>query len=329
MIIDIFNEIPWQAFQNLEFIKKLPLNEQKEKYDKYISELSLAKDFELQYQVKGPRSGNNLPACSAGMDVIFCIDYSGSMGSAIDAIKTDVTNIVNTIIAESGDDYRLGLVLFDAYRSTQTPQPGYTDYSTKIAYTSLPTSQKIITPYTTPGPNSGYGTNPPATPPYFDVYQALTTVEMMSTKNQASFDTILQKLNTTDFPIGGGAISQAPEPGDLAIEEIINNDFAGAFRSNVAKLIITISDNYPGGNAEDYDADVISRLQTLVTTSTSQQIQHLVMLKMDLNQNLNPKIMAPNTGYRILSDNTNGEFVNDFAPANIITTIENICVENA
>ena len=329
MIIDIFNEIPWQAFQNLEFIKKLPLNEQKEKYDKYISELSLAKDFELQYQVKGPRSGNTPPACSTGMDVVFCIDFTGSMGAAIDAIKTDVTNIVNTIIAESGDDYRLGLVLFDAYRSIQLPQPGFTNYYLKSAYTGLLASQKIITPYTTPGPNSGYNVNNPLPPPAYDVYQALTAVEMMSTKNQASFDAILQKLNTTDFPIGGGAISNAPEPGDLAIEEIINNDFAGAFRSGVAKLIITITDNYPGGNAEDYDADVISRLQTLVTTSTSQQIQHLVMLELDPAQNLNPDPMAPNTGYRILSDNTNGEFVNSFTPTNIITAIENICVENA
>ena len=329
MIIDIFNEIPWQAFQNLEYIKKLPLNEQKEKYDKYISEVELARDYYYQYQVKGPKLGNTPPACSLGMDVIFCIDFTGSMGGAINDIKTDIATIVQTIRDESNEDYRLGLVIFDAYRSTQLPQPGYTDYSTKIAYTSLPASQKIITPYTQPGPNSGYGINPPAVPPTFQVYQALTALEMMSTNNEASFDTILQKLNTTDFPLGGGAISNAPEPGDLAIEEIINNDFAGAFRSDVAKLIITITDNYPGGNAEDYDADVISRLQTLVTTSTSQQIQHLVMLKMDPLQNLNPPSMAPNTGYRILSDNTNGEFVNSFTPTNIITAIQDLCIINA
>ena len=330
MIIDIFNEIPWQAFQNLDFIKKLPLNEQKKKYDEYISELSLAKDYQLNYQVKGPYplTASNGVSCALGMDVIFCIDYTGSMGGAIDAIKTDVTNIVNTIITESNTDYRLGLVIFDAYRSTQGPV-GYTDYSTKTAYTSLPASQKIITPYTTPGPNSGYGINPPAVPPSFQVYQALTTLEMMSTNNEATFKTQLDLLNTTDLPLGGGAISNAPEPGDLAIEEIIDNDFAGAFRSNVAKLIITITDNYPGGNAEDYDADVISRLQTLVTTSVTNDIQHLVMLDLDPAQTLNPDPMTPNTGYRILSDNTNGEFVNSFTPTNIITAIENLCDNNA
>ena len=147
MIIDIFNEIPWQAFQNLDFIKKLPLNEQKKKYDEYISELSLAKDYQLNYQVKGPYplTASNGVSCALGMDVIFCIDYTGSMGGAIDAIKTDVTNIVNTIITESNTDYRLGLVIFDAYRSTQGPV-GYTDYSTKTAYTSLPASQKNYNP---------------------------------------------------------------------------------------------------------------------------------------------------------------------------------------
>ena len=152
---------------------------------------------------------------------------------------------------------------------------------------------------------------------------------MMSTNNEATFKTQLDLLNTTDLPLGGGAISNAPEPGDLAIEEIIDNDFAGAFRSNVAKLIITITDNYPGGNAEDYDADVISRLQTLVTTSVTNDIQHLVMLDLDPAQTLNPDPMTPNTGYRILSDNTNGEFVNSFTPTNIITAIENLCDNNA
>ena len=318
MIIDIFNEIPWQAFQNLEFIKKLPLNEQKEKYDKYISELSLAKDFELQYQVKGPRSGNTPPACSTGMDVVFCIDFTGSMGAAIDAIKTDVTNIVNTIITESGDDYRLGLVLFDAYRQGQS-----ITYAGSTSYSNLPASQKEITTVSLSGPNSGT----PNTP----VFQVLTALEMMSANNQAPFNTVLQQLNTPapgGMPTGGGALAAGPEPGDLAIEEIIDNDFAGAFRNDVAKLIITITDNYPGGFKEDYDADVISRLQTLVTTSTSQKIQHLVMLKL-ATQTLNPTPMAANTGYRILSDNTDGEFVNDFDPANIITAIENLCDNNA
>ena len=321
MIIDIFNEIPWQAFQNLEFIKKLPLNEQKEKYDEYISELSLAKDYQLNYQVKGPYplTASNGIACALGMDVIFVIDFTGSMGTEIDALKTDIASIVTTIETESNNDYRLGLVIFDAYQAGNNVR-----YASSTTYINLPASQKIITPDVAAGPGSG--------DPGKMVYQALTALEMMSPNNQSTFDTVLQQLNTSSpsgIPLGGGAIIDGPEPGDLAIEEIIDNDFAGAFRSNVAKLIITISDQYPGGFKEDYDADVIRRLQTLVTTSVANDIQHLAMIDLSSTQTLNPDPMAPNTGYRILTDNTNGEFVNSMDPASIITAIEDICVENA
>lgn len=321
MIIDIFNEIPWQAFQNLEYIKKLSLNEQKEKYDKYISEVELARDYYYQYQVKGnpPLTTPTLPACSAGMDVIFVIDFTGSMGTEIDALKTDIASIVTTISTESNNDYRLGLVIFDAYQAGNPVR-----YASSTTYINLPASQKIITPEVAAGPGSG--------DPGKMVYQALTALEMMSPNNQSTFNTVLQQLNTpspSGIPIGGGAIIDGPEPGDLAIEEIIDNNFAGAFRSNVAKLIITISDQYPGGFKEDYDRDVITRLQTLVTTSLANGIQHLAMIDLSSTQTLNPDPMAPNTGYRILTDNTNGEFVNSMDPASIITAIENICVENA
>lgn len=321
MIIDIFNEIPWQAFQNLEFIKKLPLNEQKKKYDEYISELSLAKDYQLNYQVKGPYplTASNGIACALGMDVIFVIDFTGSMGGEIDDLKTDIASIVTTISTESNNDYRLGLVIFDAYQAGNPVR-----YASSTTYINLPASQKIITPEVAAGPGSG--------DPGKMVYQALTALEMMSPNNQSTFDTVLQQLNTSSpsgIPLGGGAIFDGPEPGDLAIEEIINNDFAGAFRSNVAKLIITISDQYPGGFKEDYDADVITRLQTLVTTSLANGIQHLAMIDLSSSQPYNPDPMAPNTGYRILTDNTNGEFVNSMDPTSIITTIQNICVENA
>ena len=321
MLIDIFNEIPWQSFQQLEAIKNLPLNEQKEKYGYYLSEIELARDYYYQYQVKGnpPLTTPTPPACSAGMDVIFVIDFTGSMGSEIDDLKTDIASIVTTIETESNNDYRLGLVIFDAYQAGNNVR-----YASSTTYINLPASQKIITPDVAAGPGSG--------DPGKMVYQALTALEMMSLNNQSTFNTVLQQLNTSSpsgIPLGGGAIIDGPEPGDLAIEEIIDNDFAGAFRSNVAKLIITISDNYPGGFKEDYDTDVITRLQTLVTTSVANDIQHLAMIDLSSTQTLNPDPMAPNTGYRILTDNTNGEFVNSFTPTNIITAIQNICTENA
>ena len=359
MIIDVYNEIPWQDFQNLDFVKSLPLNEQKQKYEKYISELSLAKDFYLNYQEKGPypltASSYFLPSCTSGMDVVFCLDYTFSMGPAITAIKNSISTIVDTIKTESDNNYRLGLVLFDAYRfnpaGTDPGAPQAINYArsplvpiftagttpdityngalsgaTPNTWNDLPAAQKVVT---------ARSNNPVI--PNTGVYQVLTAMEVMSQANEIPFKAQLDILNTSDFPMGGGAIANGPEPGDLAIEQIIDNNFAGTFRNDVAKVIITITDNYPGGYTENYSQvalnpnPVIDRLEALKTTSINEKIQHLVMLEFTLNTPpaLDPIPMAPNTGYRILSDNTDGEFVASFTPAAIQKAIEDLCIINA
>ena len=53
--MDIFNELSWPQFQQLNEVRNLPLNEQVNKYNRYIWELSLARDYYLQYQPKGPK----------------------------------------------------------------------------------------------------------------------------------------------------------------------------------------------------------------------------------------------------------------------------------
>ena len=306
MIIDIFNEIPWQAFQNLEYIKKLSLNEQKEKYDKYISEVELARDYYYQYQVKGaPNNTNQFVSCTQGMDVVFIIDYTSSMRTAINNVKSNVTDIVdNTIIPESGGDYRLGLVIFDEYAGTYT-SPNQINYGTSPEYTNLLATQKII--------NQGTGH-----------FQVLTAMEVMSNQNESSFKTQLNVLNTygpaplPDFPIGNG--DGLDEPGDLASEEIVDNDFAGSFRTNVAKLCIIITDNPPGGENDKYDQDVIDRLNQTATNASNDSIQFLVMSTL---------VIQPDKGYRILSDNTGGIYENSFTPTAIIQAIEDLCTNNA
>ncbi len=307
MLIDIFNEIPWQSFQQLEVMKNLPLNEQKEKYEYYLSEIELARDYYYQYQVKGAPNGNtsgDYASCSSGMDVVFIIDYTGSMGSAIDNIKTNVLSIVQTIIDESLGDYRLGLVIFDEYGGTYTA-PIQIRYGTSLEYTNLPASQKII--------NQGTGH-----------FQVLTTMEVMSNQNQSSFETQLGVLNTTNppdatnFPLGNG--DGDDEPGDLASEQIVDNDFAGSFRNNTAKLCIIITDNLPGGENDLYDQDTIDRLTQTATNASNDSIQFLVM---------STKPIAADTSYRILSDNTGGIYTNSFSPADIIQAIEDLCIDNS
>ena len=51
--MDIFNEILWPQFTQIEHIKRLPLHEQVETYNQYLYDLSVARMNWLQSQNKG------------------------------------------------------------------------------------------------------------------------------------------------------------------------------------------------------------------------------------------------------------------------------------
>ena len=51
--MDIFNEILWPQFTQIEHIKRLPLHEQVATYNQYLYDLSIARMNWLQYQNKG------------------------------------------------------------------------------------------------------------------------------------------------------------------------------------------------------------------------------------------------------------------------------------
>ena len=53
--MDIFNEILWPQFIQLNEVRSLPLNEQVKKYNQYIYELNEARHNWNAYQNKGPR----------------------------------------------------------------------------------------------------------------------------------------------------------------------------------------------------------------------------------------------------------------------------------
>lgn len=48
--MDIFNEILWPQFLNLEGIRNLPINEQVAEYNRYLSELTNRRNYYLQQQ---------------------------------------------------------------------------------------------------------------------------------------------------------------------------------------------------------------------------------------------------------------------------------------
>jgi len=54
-MFNIFEELSWPQFTKLEHIKKLPLNEQVNRFNMYIQDLSIARLNWIQDQQKGPR----------------------------------------------------------------------------------------------------------------------------------------------------------------------------------------------------------------------------------------------------------------------------------
>jgi hypothetical protein len=167
--------------------------------------------------------------CTDGMDVAFVLDYTGSMQTEIEDIKTNFATLVNTIDTASGaNNYRIAVTTVDEYENPYTSPT----YGSCADYTALPSGQII----------EASGINHTA---------VLTTWEVFSDNNGATATTQVQKLNGgvdgTCIDMGSGGAS-GPEPTDVAIEAIIGpTQFAGTFRSNVAKYVIVVTDQLPGG----------------------------------------------------------------------------------
>lgn len=236
-------------------------------------------------------------ACDNGMDVAFVIDYTGSMGSAINNIKTGVASIASTIVTESGGDYRLSLSIFDEYEKTLNPT-----YFSNVDYTSLPAAnKKIITTGTS-------------------VNQYLTMMEKFSALNSGTFSTQLAKLNGA-IPLGNG--NSFAEPGGLLMNEIVNNAFASPWRTGKTKIMIIITDATDGGDDDIATAVDDAYLSALATQANAAQIQCILIST------------YPSSNYQVhfIGNNTTGvTSINsdNFASiaSSINTLIENLCDSN-
>lgn len=283
----IVGELSWQQFKSLDSIRNLNENKQIEEYYKYLVALSDS----IRHQNKGELTlGEVVITCIDGMDVVFLVDYTGSMKDAINAIKAAIASIVDTIVTESGDNYRLGLVLFD-----ETTSETVSNYSTGSAYIALPAEQKYV--------NTGLNSR----------YQWITAMETLSTGNESTFTTQLNVLNATGFSIGSGV--GGPEPSDMGVDRIVNYDLVGSFRNDVTKLIIIITDNTPSGNDDVTNATDVAFIDQLVIDCSTRGIKVL--------------LMKPSAGslspLETLATGTGGLVSTSFTPSAIITSIENIC----
>lgn len=53
--MNIFEELSWSQFKELNHVRKLTLNEQVNKYNQYLYDLSIARQSWIAYQNKGPK----------------------------------------------------------------------------------------------------------------------------------------------------------------------------------------------------------------------------------------------------------------------------------
>ncbi|SDI23390.1 hypothetical protein SAMN05421846_105132 [Chryseobacterium taeanense] len=237
------------------------------------------------------------PPCDSGMDVVFIFDYTGSMGSQIEAAKTGASNIVSTIQEQSGENaYRLGIVLADEYGSGTV-----SNYHTAAAYTSLPPSRKFV--------NTGLNSK----------YQWITAMEVMTDNNESTFKTQLNKLNNYTGGLSLGSGSGAPEPTDMALSRVVEYNFAGTFRNNVAKYVIIITDITPGGNDDTANITDINEIIRLKNKCVEKSIK-VIVLGSGVNSQINDRYV-----WRELADGTGGSWNSSYNASAIETAIKNGC----
>lgn len=290
----IVGELSWQQFKSLDSIRNLNENRQIEEYYKYLVSLSDS----IRHQNKG-RLASTVITCADGMDVVFLVDYTSSMESAINAIKAAIASIVSTIVTESGNNYRLGLVLFDEYKPPFIGEVAY--YEGTATYLGLPAEQKYTNLYDVEGTA-------------LDRKQYITAMEVFSQNNESTFTTQLNLLGTDDFPLGYGG--DPPEPSDMGVDRVVNYDLAGSFRDNVSKLIILITDEPSSGDDDINNATDTAFANTLITDCNAKGIKVLLM----------KNNAASKEPLETLALGTGGLVSDSFTPSAIITSIENICI---
>ena len=220
----------------------------------------------------------------------------------VNAIKTGFATLVNTIDTSSGsNNYRIGVMTVSEKSSAnQTP-----NYATSNDYIALPAVQKEAVNGTAAGGNTMF----------------FTAWEMFNTNNGAAATTQVNLLNTGSppggVPIGSGA--SAPEPMDLAISRVMNSNFLGAFRNNVAKYIICITDDISSGDDDQFTSTDYAFIQQLTNQANAAGIKIFVLGEgVNKTYNNGGTTVRP---WRELATNTGGNWNQNEDPSTISAEI--------
>ena len=207
------------------------------------------------YSNSASSNAANTDICPEGMDVVFCVDYTGSMNGAIQGVKNGIAQIASQIATLSNNNYRLGLVTFDGSSGTTSQNYGSSPY-----YLGLPAAQRFT------------GTNPHGSGNLY-----ITCQEKMSLNNigdsTAGFTYNLNALSSANGS-NGMALGENIECGGQATYDITQG-FAGQWRADVLKLIIVITDDQSEESASYFTNTVIpacnnQNIQVFHNTSKAQ-----------------------------------------------------------
>lgn len=239
--------------------------------------------------------------CNKAMDVVFLLDYTGSMGNDMNTLKSNVALISSKVVTESGGDYRLAAVLIDQKSSA----PSYwTGNNTTVS--NLPSANKY---------NSG------------NIW--LSAFIPFASTNKSDFDTKISYINgpdnnATNMVLGTGI--GGPEPNDTAIDRVINNNLAGSFRSGVTRMVILITDNSPDGDGDDTfnGAEETTRMGTLSNNAVSNVCTISVLGSINNNTSADGTTTT-HAIYNGYANNTGGLTNFSANPSGIVGFIGDIC----
>lgn len=250
--------------------------------------------------------------CEEGMDVVFCIDYTGSMSGAINGVKAGISQIATEIASLSNNNYRLGLVTFDG---AQTTSSGH--YASSPYYQALPQSQRHV------GPNPhGSGGNLYIT---CQELMALNNIGDATTGFTKNLNALATGTNGSGNSATGMSLGEAIECGGQATYDI-SQGFAGQWRADVLKIIIVITDDQSEESAAYFQNTVVPALD-------NQNIQ--VFHNTDLTSTgSSPQTDLDNGRYKAAANDTTpaGIYISDLTYTqtwytNLITGIQNLCEE--
>ena len=247
-------------------------------------------------------------ACSKAMDVVFLLDYTGSMADDMTTLKNNVASISSKVVSESGGDYRLAAVLIDQNTGGEGGSSGPPSYwsGNNTVVSNLPSANKY---------NSG------------NVY--LSAVVPFANSNKTDFDTKIGYLDgssnsSTSMLLGTGG--GGPEPNDTAIDRVLNHSLAGTFRTGVTRMIILITDNSPDGDGDDsFDgAEELAKMGTL----SNQAVANVCTISVLGNFSNTTSSDGTTTRYDVYNgyaNNTGGLTNFNGDPSDIVDFIEDIC----